>query len=39
MGSNCLRGDSGKVIVDEKGIEDSYTVDGKADEQREWMGS
>jgi len=23
--SNCLKGDSGKVIVDEKGIKDSWT--------------
>ena len=33
-GSNCLKGVSGKVIVDEKGIKDSYQVGvhGKADE-------
>jgi len=24
MGSNCLKGVSGKVIVDEKGIKDSW---------------
>jgi len=30
--SNCLKGVSGKVIVDEKEIKDSWKEHGKADE-------
>jgi len=38
MGSNCLKGVSGKVIVDEKGIKDSWKeYMGKLmNEENEW---
>jgi len=38
MGSNCLKGVSGKVTVDEKGIKDSWTeyMENLMNEENEW---
>jgi len=38
MGSNCLKGVSGKVIVDEKGINDSWKeyMEKLMNEESEW---
>jgi len=38
MGSNCLKGASGKVIVDEKGIKDSCKeyMEKLMNEENEW---
>jgi len=38
MGSNCLKGVSGKVIVDEKGIKDSRKeyLEKMMNEENEW---